>query len=88
MRERKIDLSRAHPRQLTDELAAGANWLITMGCGDECPAVPGVRRDDWPLPDPEGQSVETVKAIAGDIDSRVREFVVSHGWQNAAVPDR
>src|SRR6185369_6380540 len=50
MLEAGIDLSQATPRKLTDELAHTANLLITMGCGDQCPVVPGLRRDDWPLP--------------------------------------
>jgi arsenate reductase len=85
MRARGLDLSHARPQKLTDELAAGAGWLITMGCGDECPIVPGVRRDDWPLLDPKGQSLETVRTIAGDIDRRVRTFVTTHRWQKSAV---
>ena len=50
-----LDLSARRPALLTAELAKDATWLITMGCGDECPVLPGVRRDDWPLPDPAGQ---------------------------------
>ena len=65
------------PQTLTPELASKANWLITMGCGDECPVVPGARRDDWPILDPKGQSSNTVNAIADDIDARVRAFVTS-----------
>ena len=77
MRERGVDLSAERPRKLTPELASTANWLITMGCGDECPVVPGARRDDWPIPDPKGQPAGTVDAIAGDIDARVRGFVAA-----------
>src|SRR5689334_13449185 len=58
MEEIGIDLSAARPQKLTPELANGANLLITMGCGEACPVVPGVRRDDWPFPDPKGQSRE------------------------------
>jgi arsenate reductase len=81
MRSRGLDLSRARPQKLTEALAADAKWLITMGCGDECPVVPGSQRDDWPLLDPKGQSAETVKAIASDIDQRVRELIRAHAWQ-------
>ena len=77
MRVRGIDVSGATPQQLTPELASGVNWLITMGCGDECPVVPGVRRDDWPIADPKGQPRETVNAIADDIDARVRAFIAA-----------
>ncbi len=52
MREVGIDLSKAKPQKLTAELAQNAEMLVTMGCGDECPYVPCLRRDDWPLPDP------------------------------------
>lgn len=85
MRGRGIDLSAARPQKLTPELAAQAQWLITMGCGDECPVVPGVRRDDWPLPDPKGQSAAAVKAIVDDIDGRVRSFVIARGWARDGV---
>jgi arsenate reductase len=76
MREEGIDLSGARPQKLTAELAGGAQLLITMGCGDECPYVPGVRRDDWPLEDPEGQPVERVRAIRDEIRARVEALVV------------
>ncbi|MEO8683081.1 MAG: arsenate reductase ArsC, partial [Vicinamibacterales bacterium] len=64
----------------TDDLARGAQWLITMGCGDQCPVVPGAHRDDWPIPDPKGQPVARVRDIKSDIDTRVRAFVEKHGW--------
>ena len=76
MREEGIDLSGARPRRLTPELAGQAQLLITMGCGDECPYVPGVRRDDWPLDDPKGQPVERVRSIRDDIRARVEALVV------------
>lgn len=79
MREEGIDLSAACPRKLTPELAAQAQLLITMGCGDECPFVPGLRRDDWPLPDPKGQPIERVRAIRDDIRARVEALVVREG---------
>jgi len=71
MRELGIDLSSETPKLLTPELARGTQWLITMGCGDECPVVPGLRRADWPLDDPAGQPLERVRAIRDDIRSRV-----------------
>ncbi len=77
MRERGFELSSQTPQRLTPELAATAGWLITMGCGDDCPAVPGARRDDWPIRDPKGQALATVHAIADDIDARVRAFVAA-----------
>lgn len=71
MKEVGIDLSHAKPQKLTAELAQGADMLITMGCGDECPYVPGLRRDDWPLPDPKGQGIETVRGTRDEIKNRV-----------------
>jgi arsenate reductase len=76
MRQRGIDVSSAAPRKLTPELASTANWLITMGCGDECPIVPGAKRDDWPVQDPKGQSPAVVNAIIDDIDRRVRQLII------------
>ena len=71
MREVGIDLSAAQPQELTQELAQNANLLITMGCGDECPFVPGLKRDDWPLPDPKGKGIEQVRQIRDEIEKRV-----------------
>ena len=75
MRTRGLDVSVATPQKLTPELAATANWLITMGCGDECPIVPGASRDDWPIQDPRGQPPAVVDAIIEDIDRRVRLLI-------------
>jgi arsenate reductase len=74
MREVGIDLAHAVPQKLTPELAAGASWLITMGCGDACPFVPGARTEDWPLADPQGQSLEAVRAIRDEVRTRVQAF--------------
>lgn len=71
MQEIGIDLSAAKPQKLTVELTQGADMLITMGCGEECPYVPGLRREDWPLPDPKGQGIETVRQTREDIKARV-----------------
>ena len=79
MQEEGIDLSEARPQKLTPELATEAQLLITMGCGDECPYVPGLRRDDWPLDDPKGQRLERVRAIRDDIRARVEALVVREG---------
>lgn len=76
MREMGIDLSNAKPQKLTAELAKGAEMLITMGCGDECPYVPGLRRDDWPLPDPKGQDIEAVRRTRDEIKERVSQLLV------------
>jgi protein-tyrosine-phosphatase len=75
MQEEGIDLREARPQLLTPALAAGAQLLITMGCGDECPYVPGLRRDDWRLEDPKGQPIERVRAIRDDIRRRVEALI-------------
>jgi arsenate reductase len=79
MQEEGIDLSGARPQKLTSELAAEAQLLITMGCGDECPYVPGLRRDDWPLDDPQGRPIERVRGIRDDIRARVESLIVQEG---------
>jgi protein-tyrosine-phosphatase len=75
MQEIGIDLSGAKPQKLTEELAKSAQLLITMGCGDKCPYVPGLRRDDWPLRDPKGLSEEEVRVIRDEVKRRVRELI-------------
>jgi arsenate reductase len=85
MLELGIDLSSAHPRLLTDELAASASWLITMGCGDACPVLPGLRREDWPLEDPKGETLDRVREIRDAIRKRVVELVEDQGWQATKV---
>ncbi len=75
MGELGFDLSGAKPRKLTAELAQGASLLVTMGCGEACPYVPGLRREDWDLPDPKGQPVERVRATRDDIQARVRQLL-------------
>lgn len=84
MHEVGIDLSAARPAQLTAELARRAQLLITMGCGDDCPYVPGLNRDDWPLEDPQGKSIERVRAIRDDIQRRVGALIARERW--AAAP--
>jgi arsenate reductase len=80
MAEVGIDLAGRAPQLLTAELAAGARALITMGCGDRCPVVPGALRDDWPLPDPRGRPLAEVREIRDDIRQRVERLVEEHGW--------
>lgn len=75
-----IDLSRAQPQLLTDDLARGATMLITMGCGEACPFVPGLARDDWQLSDPKGQSAERVAEIRDQIRTKVAELIAVKGW--------
>jgi protein-tyrosine-phosphatase len=75
MAEIGIDLADRRPRSLTQELAEQADVVVTMGCGDQCPYIPGRRYIDWNLPDPQGQPIETVRAIRDDINSRVHALI-------------
>lgn len=77
MREVGIDLSNAKPQKLTEELAKDAQLLITMGCGDNCPYVPDLRRDDWPLRDPKGLPTEEVRRIRDQVKDRVQALLTS-----------
>lgn len=81
MGEVGIDLAAARPTLLTDDLARGAALLVTMGCGEACPHVPGLRRDDWPLADPKGQPLARVRAIRDEIQERVARLVAAEGWE-------
>ena len=71
MNEVGIDLAGAKPQKLTVELARDADLLVTMGCGDKCPYVPGLKVEDWPLEDPKGQPLERVRQIRDEIRARV-----------------
>jgi glycerol uptake facilitator-like aquaporin/protein-tyrosine-phosphatase len=75
MREIGIDLSSAKPQKLTDDLARTASVLVTMGCGEACPYVPGLKTVDWALPDPKGQSLDAVRAIRDEIHERVKNLL-------------
>lgn len=75
MREVGLDISAAAPQRLTPELAKTAQYLITMGCGDQCPVVPGARRDDWPLDDPKGKPIEQTREIRNQIQQRVEDLI-------------
>ncbi len=68
------------PQKLTDELAASAQMLVTMGCGEACPVVPGLLRDDWPLEDPKGKPIEKVRAIRDEVKARVEALVMARAW--------
>jgi protein-tyrosine-phosphatase len=72
LRERGLDAGARPPQRLTEAVAQRADVLVTMGCGETCPVVPGVRVIDWPLEDPKGQPIERVRAICDDIERRVR----------------
>ena len=83
MKEVGIDVSKARPQRLTADLARGASLLVTMGCGDECPVVPGARRDNWPLTDPKGQPIDEVRRIRDEIRERVAALLTAEGWRRA-----
>ena len=75
MREVGVDLSQRRPQRLTRELAEQADVVVTMGCGDECPYIPGRRYVDWDLADPKGRPVDEVRATRDDIGARVESLV-------------
>lgn len=76
MREIGLDFSNAQPQLLTEDLARNASLLVTMGCGEKCPYVPGLRRDDWPLRDPKGLPIEDVRQVRDEVKRRVLELIV------------
>ena len=84
MREVGIDLSAARPTRLTDELARRAALLVTMGCGESCPFVPGLERLDWDLADPKALPLERVRAIRDDIRGHVAQLVRARRWERGA----
>jgi arsenate reductase (thioredoxin) len=83
MRESGIDLSQAQPQLLTDDLARQASLLVTMGCGEACPVVPGLRREDWPLEDPKGKPAQRVRGIRDEVRTRVAELIKREGLGDA-----
>lgn len=84
MREIGIDISDKRPQRLTESLAQNASLLITMGCGDECPYLPGLERDDWPLTDPKNRPVAEVRQIRNEIRDRVAALIESRGWRRGS----
>ena len=84
MSEVGIDLSAAPTSRLTTELARGAQVLITMGCGDQCPVVPGLKRDDWPLEDPKGKPLTRVREIRDEIRRLVEQLLEREGWADVS----
>ena len=78
-----VDLAGAPTSKLTMELAQRAQMLITMGCGDQCPVVPGLKRDDWPLEDPKDKPLARVREIRDEIRQRVETLLEREGWRKA-----
>ena len=81
MREVDVDLASAKPQFLTTDFAKDAHIVVTMGCGDECPLIPGAERDDWPLEDPKDKPIETVRRIRDDIEKRVKALIDERHWR-------
>ncbi len=79
MAEKGIDITREHPKRWTDSMLESADVVVTMGCGDTCPFVPGRRYEDWPLADPAGQPLAAVRAVRDDIEKRVRQLLSDLG---------
>ena len=80
MREEGIDLAGIKPQSLTEELARQGTLLVTMGCGEACPYVPGLKKLDWPLRDPKGQPIEEVRKIRDEIRQRVTDLATQNNW--------
>jgi len=80
MQEVDIDVGRVRPQRLTENLARDASLLVTMGCGDECPYVPGLARDDWPLRDPKDLPLAEVRTIREEVRQRVEALIAERGW--------
>jgi len=83
MQELGIDVSGAKPQLLTAQLGAGARLLVTMGCGEQCPFIPGAEVQDWPLEDPKGKPIERVREIRDEVKKRVQELIDARGWGRA-----
>lgn len=81
MREVGIELELVRPQRLSDELARSASMLITMGCGEQCPHVPNLRRQDWPLEDPKGKPVARVREIRDEVKAGVLALLDAEGWR-------
>ena len=88
MSEVGVDLRDAPTSRLTTEVAQRAQMLITMGCGDQCPVVPGLKREDWPLEDPKGKPVDAVRVIRDDIRGRVQTLIQREGWAGPSLTTR
>jgi protein-tyrosine-phosphatase len=83
MAEVGVDIAGAQPRRWSDADLASADVVVTMGCGDECPFVPGTRYEDWPLEDPAGRGLDAVRPIRDEIERRVRTLLTDLGVEIA-----
>lgn len=80
MKEVGVDLSGARPRLLTAEMMRGASLVVTMGCGEDCPYVLGLRMEEWPIADPDGQPLERVREMRDDVGLMVAHLVSTRRW--------
>jgi arsenate reductase len=83
MQEAGIDLTQIKPQRLTDDRARATQLLVTMGCDEACPFVPGLEREDWSLEDPKDKPLERVREIRDEVRRRVAELLRVRGWQRA-----
>jgi arsenate reductase len=88
MQELGIDLTKVRPRLLTQQVAEEAGLLITMGCGEACPVVPGLKREDWPLEDPKNKSIERVRDIREEIRLKIAALLRANGWEKSSKASR
>jgi protein-tyrosine-phosphatase len=86
MRELGIDLADRRPQKLTTELAERADVVVTMGCGDACPYIPGKRYVDWDLPDPKRQPIEAVRATRDEIARRIDALIAELDQERSGRP--
>ena len=86
MQEAGVDLASARPQRLTEDRVRAAQLLVTMGCGEACPVVARLEREDWNLLDPKGQSLEQVRAIRDEVRRRVEALIRARGWQRGGSP--
>ncbi|MGQ0745036.1 MAG: arsenate reductase ArsC [Acidimicrobiales bacterium] len=84
MAEVGIDIAKAKPRRWSDDDLGSADVVVTMGCGDECPVVPGTRYEDWPLDDPAGMGIDGVRPVRNEIERRVRDLLMRLGVDPAS----
>ncbi len=79
MRESRVDLSEETPSKLNDSVVRQADIIVTMGCGDECPVVPGRRYLDWEIEDPTGLGLDGIRQVRDEIQARVERLLVEYG---------
>jgi protein-tyrosine-phosphatase len=85
MAEKGIDITAEQPKRWTNDMVQAADVVVTMGCGDTCPFIPGRRYEEWTLPDPAGQPIKAVRPIRDEIEARVRELLTSLGTKAAGA---